>query len=602
MKKSIKIVIGLVVAGGLVAGGIFFYNNLLVHLPEYEQQPKAVWLEQGWKSDEREWYHHADQGTQSFNVPLEWFLKLEQPRPAIGATGLLSDPVYLDRLGFIPGTAPDGLPVGIASGGVMMETASGQPWLNPQTQKPMTRVGFTCAACHTGRMTYKGTAILIDGGPALTDVGTFRTALGLSVFYTKFWPGRFDRFEENVLGKDASDEAKAAFKTQFDAAFDVFNLIRKSDARTKDGTVTEGYGRLDALNRIGNQVFSLDLGQPDNYAPTSAPVHYPRIWNAPWFDWVQYNGSIMQPMVRNAGEALGVGVWLNLTDTKQLYVSTVEIESLFKIEQMLAGQQPDESHGFSGLTSPKWPDDIFGPINADLAKKGEGLYAELCRGCHLAPVNTPEFWQSKRWTPPDEFGRRHLLAKLFTLEDIGTDPAQAQDMKDRKVTVPKGLGLQPDEPGPALEFGPALGDLVEKAVIQWYDSQTPPTPDDLRTEMNGFRKNGIQAPLAYKVRPLNGIWATPPYLHNGSVPTLYDLLSPANERPTTFHLGNREYDPKKVGYMPDEIDNDFEFDTSKRGNFNTGHEFNDGPETEGRVGRKLSPDERMALIEFLKTL
>ena len=53
-------------------------------------------------------------------------------------------------------------------------------------------------------------------------------------------------------------------------------------------------------------MFSLDLKNPKNYAAHSAPVHYPRIWNSPWFSWVQYNGSIEQPMVRNAGESLGV--------------------------------------------------------------------------------------------------------------------------------------------------------------------------------------------------------------------------------------------------------------------------------------------------------
>ena len=87
--------------------------------------------------------------------------------------------------------------------------------------------------------------------------------------------------------------------------------------------------RLDALNRIGNQGFSIDLKNPENYAGSSAPVHYPRIWNTPWFDWVQYNGSIMQPMVRNAGESLGVSAELNLTEpSKGLYKSSVNIKAL----------------------------------------------------------------------------------------------------------------------------------------------------------------------------------------------------------------------------------------------------------------------------------
>jgi hypothetical protein len=50
-----------------------------------------------------------------------------------------------------------------------MRTVAGQPWLNPRTKQPMTGLGFTCAACHTGRFTYRGTTILVEGGPALTD-------------------------------------------------------------------------------------------------------------------------------------------------------------------------------------------------------------------------------------------------------------------------------------------------------------------------------------------------------------------------------------------------------------------------------------------------
>ena len=54
----------------------------------------------------------------------------------------------------------------------------------------------------------------------------------------------------------------------------------------------------------------------------------------------------------------------------------------------------------------------------------------------------------------------------------------------------------------------------------------------------------------YLARPLNGIWWTGPYLHNGSVPTLYDLLHP-DQRPAKFKTGGREFDPVKIGYQSD---------------------------------------------------
>ena len=123
-------------------------------------------------------------------------------------------------------------------------------------------------------------------------------------------------------------------------------------------------------------MFSIDLKNPDNYAGSSAPVHYPRIWNTPWFDWVQYNGSIMRPMVRNAGELLGVSSELNLTDpSKGLFKSSVNVKSLFEMEEMVRGKNPpNPKDGFSGLQSPKWPSDILPPIDQALAAKGAELY------------------------------------------------------------------------------------------------------------------------------------------------------------------------------------------------------------------------------------
>ena len=96
---------------------------------------------------------------------------------------------------------------------------------------------------------------------------------------------------------------------------------------------------------------------------------------------------------------------------------------------------------------------------------------------------------------------------------------------------------------------------------------------------------------AYKARPLNGAWASSPYLHNGSVPTLYDLLLPPTARPKKFTVGRLEFDPHKVGYVSDGNE-PFVVDTAVTGNSNRGHEY----------GVTLSQEERWALVEYLKTL
>jgi hypothetical protein len=607
MKKKIGLAIAVVAIIAIIVGK-WAKDNLTVDLPEYPAIENVVWLPQHWTPEQREWFYHADQGTQTFNIPYEWFIALEQPSLSLGTPRLLSETAYLDRFGFIPSAATPGkpeLPIGFAHGGQALDS-SGATWRNPQTNAVMTSLGFTCAACHTGRFTYGKTAVIVDGGPALTNVQNFQKAVGLSIlFYTRYVPFRYERFASRILGPGASDEAKKQLRAQFDTVVSEYQAFHKLEDANKAHSLDEGFARLDALTRIGNIVFAIDLPEPKNFLSYTAPVHYPRIWNAPWFLWVQYNGAIEQPMMRNAGEALGVGAKVNLTGPKeQLYSTSLQVKTVFELEEQLAGTQPNGTSGFTGLTSPKWPEQILGPVDPehhdhpnqpDLVAAGAVLYKNHCEGCHLPPVSDPAFWEVPQWSQPNAAGQRYLNLNMIDISHVGTDPAQAEDMAKRNVVVPDSLGIK------STNFGVALATVVEQTVNHWYDTQVPPTPPDVRDQMNGFRPDNARAVLQYKARPLNGIWATPPYLHNGSVPNLYALLSPVNERPKTFYLGNREYDPVHVGYRTEKFPGGFEFDVSKRGNSNSGHEFNNGSGP-GIIGPLLTPDERRALVEFLKTL
>ncbi|MEH2586724.1 di-heme-cytochrome C peroxidase [Bradyrhizobium sp. AZCC 1721] len=610
-KRIAKIVIALAVVGigyAAVKDDIAkLWQDLHVKIVEHPTPKKTVWLDQGIPKEELSWFYHADQGTRTFGFPYEWFMALEQPTISwlpFTKVGLFSDPAYLDRYGFIADTIIPGkeaLPIGFAKGGPMMDP-TGAPWKNPRNKKDMTGVGLTCAACHTGSFTYKDTAVVIDGGPALTNLFAMKQGMGISLLLTRYWPGRFDRFADRVLGSNSTVDDRATLKYQLDQVLAQYKQVKNLEERVASQSIIEGYGRLDALNRIGNQVFSIDLKKPENYAGSSAPVHFPRIWNTPWFDWVQYNGSIMQPMVRNAGEALGVSAELNLTDpVKGLYKSSVDVKSLDKMEQMIKGDKPPSAKDkFSGLQSPKWPNEILPPIDQKLADKGAELYKTHCQECHRPPVTSEAFYNNEKWWTKNQAGEAILKVENIPISHIGTDPAQAEDMANRKVALPSNLGITDNR------FGFALKYLVENTVNLIYSEHDPPLSDADRKRMDGNMPNEIQAELAYKVRPLNGVWATPPYLHNGSVPTIDDLLGDPEKRPTKFYLGSREYDPVKLGYKADPITNGFEFDTSIRGNSNRGHEFRKDfskeKEIKGVIGPELSADDRKALIEYLKTL
>ncbi|MEW6150423.1 MAG: di-heme-cytochrome C peroxidase, partial [Pseudomonadota bacterium] len=430
-------------------------NLLPPPLPTVPETKAAYWLEQNWSLKDRHWFHHASQGTATFPVPYEWFVALEQPRLHLfSKPGMIKDSAYLERFGFIPSpqtiqadtatlrrfgyanvyeTAQvsdwstrwtpaenvDGLPVGFARMNGVVDPATGR--------REDDMIGLTCAACHTGQIHYQGVDIRFDGGAAMTDLKKLELATGLSIAYTLYVPFRFQRFADRVLGPEASDTDRAALKQKLSTIGSFLIDWAKNYDKTIEGKKTwdgkqqqdteEGFGRLDALNRIGNQVFSQDLamsgvkGFEKNLHAQDAPVSYPAIWTVPWFKFAQYDASIEQPLIRNAGEALGVTALLNLSDAfpeDRLWRSSVNVRTLGWIEDMLRGPDPfktaDPVAGpkFGGLLAPKWPSHILGDawkLKPDRVERGRAIYAEMCSGCHLPAVDTPAFWSSKRWEP-----------------------------------------------------------------------------------------------------------------------------------------------------------------------------------------------------------
>jgi hypothetical protein len=117
----------------------------------------------------------------------------------------------------------------------------------------------------------------------------------------------------------------------------------------------------------------------------------------------------------------------------------------------------------------------------------------------------------------------------------------------------------------------------------------PPYPQ----RFQHFRKTN-----GYASMPLDGIWLRAPYLHNGSVPNLRELLEPSSARTKLFYRGNDVFDPQNVGFVSNIAEQSgqqfFRFDTTQRGNGNQGHE---GP----AYGTELAADDKRALLEYLKT-
>jgi len=579
---------------GLVLAVVLYYV-VNPKLPVYVPVEQVHYQDQ-WSAADRQTYYFTPQGTQVKGLRYAWFTALELPF----SEQRFATPEYLARFGFLvdpkqvpTAQNPGNLPVGFAR---HKNTGSNDEFLD-----------ITCAACHTGQLNFKGQGLRIDGGPAQHVLpssvptlrgGSFGQALVASLASTYYNPWKFERFARTVLGHDYDDQTAAQLRQDFKKSLNNFLKVAWNDTHRGLYPTEEGPGRTDAFGRIANASFG-DAISPDNYRIANAPVDYPQLWDIWTFDWVQWNGSAQQPMVRNIGEALGVGATLDFFDSagqplqgEARYASSVRVRDLNTIEETLQRLKP-----------PTWPEDLFGAIDKPLAAQGRALFAENCAGCHVPAVSQVD-------------GRPVRQLKMLPVEVIGTDPATANNIADHRFDLsalqwdPAELAKMnvelhptPTEPLDLRSLSSAKGLAYITAFVEDHAYRAAGVTPAERPRLDGFGLPiGVRELRAYKARPLAGVWATPPFLHNGSVPTIYQLLSPQDERSPTFYKGTFEYDPRHLGYQTAAFPNAFLFDTRITGNHNSGHEFRAGQRGNGVIGRGLLPQERWALLEYLKVL
>jgi hypothetical protein len=534
-------------------------------------------------------------------MPYQWFKAL---RRVDVDERFASDKLL--RYGYLPNDHPrknlEDLPIGFVVNGNL---TSGD-------------LGLTCAACHTGQLEYQRDgatyALRLDGAPAKTDFQAFLTDLIAASDATVGQPDRFIAFAKSVLGahytKTKADQLKidlGAWVKQFQESIAMY--LPPSPW---------GPGRVDAFGMIFNRVAGHDLGISGNFGMADAPVRYPFLWNVPRQDRTQWNGAVpnglyIQALARNTGEVLGVfatfkpklvGLHIPFIPPTVLYNNnSVNVAGLQALEEKIAKLRP-----------PPWPAGVFG-IDQQLAKHGEELFAQHCKACHAddrLSDQVPNAWETQ-------------------VKAVGTDPKMVQNA-GRSVDPGVLLGaIVPTPPlGATLDKYSQAHDVLAVAVVGILTNR-------LVFEVSHLRRDGIRRALdqdaakilpggeldpknaeqalafinksvgglfskpptdsagaAYESRVLHGIWAVAPYLHNGSVPNLWELLTPAKDRKSQFMVGSRTFDPRQVGYDTDRSPfaaGNFVADPENRnGNGNAGHEY----------GTDLRPNDRWAIIEYLK--
>jgi mono/diheme cytochrome c family protein len=546
---------------------------LLVYLhkpsPVQASDDSVIYLNQGWSKADRETYYHMSQGSEALSYDI--FLNLE----VADGQDLFRSDANTDRYGLIPqtptpGTNPDGLPIGISK-----TVATNPRWKGEY-------IAITCAACHDSELTYKGKRIRIDGGAGNHfDFLGYVYALDDAMQATLTDSAKFDRLAARMGA--TSPDAKAALRQRYESEAQIVHVFR---TRTLVTPGPWGPGRLDAIAGIVNRVTADKPGIPENWSTPLAPTKPPFVWNTPQSSWTQWRGAQQDPIDRNLTEAMGVLMPMDLhskTPAEGLFDANAELLNLEKIDDLLARLAP-----------PKWPEDVLGKIDRKKAAEGKVLFVANCARCHNSYPYT--------WTAPNKYGKSFIEVGLVQQKYVGTDPGQFEDIRPYAITGQ----LAPYLPGPfagkdLIPTG-ALYVILQKEVLETALSKLQLT-DEEKLKIHGYREFPLPSPTpgVYKAAPREGVWATGPYLHNGSVPNLYEMLIPAAQRTKKFYVG-REFDPVKVGVDTSGNSGKFLVDTTIRGNSNAGHSFENGPMGNGVIGPLLTEEQRWALVEYLKSI
>jgi cytochrome c1 len=639
-----------------------------------ESYATPQYLDQGWSKSDSLWFYNTTQG--SALLPYDFFLVLEQA----DSTELLRSNNNIDKYRYLPQAKsffnPDALPVGFVK----------------DQYQGMDYMGYTCAACHTGQVNYKGQAMRIDGGPAMADMVGFLVALEKSLKAARDDNAKRERFTNAVLALD---------NNYSDADVVLRDLQKWSDTRALYNTINHshidyGYARLDAFGRIYNRVLehvinkeqlrlvllqvcdlekkhilsqaqvdtilngisetiigddqfalvikrlsSKEAGFPGLDQPSmlrirnaifnepNAPVSYPFLWDITHSDYVQWNAIAANegvgPLGRNAGEVIGVFAILDWSAYKPLFSLSSLITGQdrkkqqidFKSSIDLTNLARIEAH-LQTLHSPQWPENILGVIDQEKKNRGQLLYNQYCQSCHQ--VIKRDDWN------------RLVTANMSNVEFVGTDPAMAHNSVHysgyagnfTSAYQKTGVGavvIQNRAPVAQVLTAVSMGAVATPDADKWMIRRLADwayllTKSFFDNTIKASVKSGNYKPdttanpyqslLSYKARSLNGIWATAPYLHNGSVPNLYSLLLPKKRegdseegqyRPDVFNVGSREFDPVQVGFISEGYDG-FKFQTTRVGDLNSGHDYGTG--RDGTVA--LTEQDRWDLIEYLKSL
>jgi len=402
-------------------------------------------------------------------------------------------------------------------------------------------VYLNCASCHTGtvRDSPGAPARVIPGMPANTfDLGAWGRFLTAIPLDQKFTAQRF--LDQIRVMQDDSHRVveKPDLINRLIFQYAAVSLMRDRLLMLRQ--------RLGFINTA-----SWGPGRVDTFNAPKALLNFPMERADP----KELIGNVDFPSIWHQGPRKGMQLHWDGNNTSVdernlsaafgtgAYPPTLDTERVLRTAKWLESASP-----------PSYPY----PIDGALAKQGASTYQQRCAHCH--GTREPPF----RHNPP---GPDEYVGTVVPLSNIGTDPAR-------------------------FDSYTWLLAVNQSTLYAGYEKDwgfDPPYPQ----RFSHFRKT-----KGYANSPLDGIWLRAPYLHNGSVPNLRELLDPSAARTKFFYRGNDVFDPENVGFVSNILEQEgrhfFPFDTNQPGNSNRGHEGS-------AYGTDLPREQKQALIEYLKT-
>lgn len=584
----------------------------------------------GLTAAQRESYYHLSQGSEI----LPWVLLTAVDVADAGSSKPFIE--NLERYGLMPDPGRrDGLPVGL--------TLSSNPFTFG-----MEFAGINCAACHVGELRYNGKAVRIDGAPNMFNMQLFYSQAVDALTAAVKDPGKRWHMLKRLGRQDYARYGIAApfvrpatlvyyganmllHRDRLDARLELIAVIRSTKQHRDPAHPTSGFGRLDAFDGTRNFMFSrlrkadangkfavntknmvkLDAAvkfpplwsrKAQSPEPVDAyrdqPARFPRAWGFKDYDWVEWTIDTNTVMERNFTETLGAGATVILDPDRKnsLFESSIPVRNMHDLEWLAYYIDP-----------PKWPSAVFGAIKSDLAAAGKQIFQSRCAGCHEYSDDrrTSAGLIRLRGMRPEAVGTDPTVALRIScpVPDASALPVQPRSYTAEQAQLLKDCaGVKPGAAFNSNSFARTVQAAVDSIKQKAYatagiDAAQQRRMEDLDRRGSVMWRDTLldtKPPYGpYAARPLYGIWAAAPYLHNGSVPTLYDLLLLPAQRPKIFALGERDYDPVKLGFDVGKAcrAKDCGIDTRRVGDGNGGHIW----------GTDLAEPDRMALLEYLKT-